>query len=112
MELGNTYLQTLSLILAKCPSIEILDLEGNSITDEGADILGELFKNINSKIRKINLSFNSVTNDGAWRLAARAFEKNRAANNKAYNQTVTKIQKINLYNNRGIELGKLNEEVW
>ena len=79
------YLSTLSNILIKCPGIEIIDLEGNSITDEGSDIIGELFRNLNSKIRKINLKFNNITAEGAWRLAARAYEKNRAANNKAYN---------------------------
>lgn len=89
-----------------------MDLEGNSIGDEGADLLGMLFTNANSMIRRINLRFNSVTNEGAWRLVARAFEKNRQGNNKAVSGSITKVEKLNLYNNKGVRLRKMVTEAW
>ena len=73
-------------------------------------MIGELFRNDHSKIRKVNLRFNKVTNDGAWRLIGRAFEKNRLANDKS--SAVTKMQKINLYNNKGIRLSKMISQAW
>jgi hypothetical protein len=42
-------------------------------------MISDIYRNINSKIRKINLKYNKITNEGAWRLATRTYEKNRSA---------------------------------
>ena len=65
MEIDNNFINTLVNILKKYPSIEIIDLEGNFITDIGAKMLADIIITTDGSLNELNLSCNKITSEGA-----------------------------------------------
>jgi hypothetical protein len=66
LELENEFLTIFPALVKKHPSIEVLDLEGNFITDSGVKKLAELVINTDVNLFEINLNNNKITIEGAW----------------------------------------------
>lgn len=68
MNIEDLFMPELGRILELNPHIEILDLEGNNITDKGiAEFLPSLLA-FSGNLTRINLSFNKISANGAWDL--------------------------------------------
>lgn len=68
VELTNDFIPVLNQIIRANPSIEILDLEGNLISDKGALLISEIISGCPGRLHTINLEFNQISGNGAWEL--------------------------------------------
>ena len=66
MELENSFIEIIAAIIKKYPSIEVIDLEGNFITDAGTKLLAEIILFNEGNLNELNLSYNKISAEGAW----------------------------------------------
>ena len=91
LELNNKFLPTLQNLLKKHPTIEIIDLEGNFISDIGAKTLTNIILNSDINLQELNLSHNKLTIEGAWSLIKAVKQRDETK--------FKRIKKLNLLNN-------------
>ena len=91
LELTNSFLPTLQTLLKKHPTIEIIDLEGNFISDTGAKILSNIILNTDINLQELNLSHNKLTIEGAWTLIKAVKQRDETK--------FKRIKKLSLLNN-------------
>ena len=65
IELRDDFIPVINKIIKANPYIEILDLEGNLISDEGILLICDIITNCFGKLHTINLEYNFITAIGA-----------------------------------------------
>lgn len=77
MELEDGFIPTILRISDRFPTITTLDLEGNLLTDKGAYVLADFLCKGKVRVTHINLSFNRIGLDGAWKLGESIRERDQ-----------------------------------
>ena len=82
MNLTDSFMPTLSRIIELSPQIEVIDLEGNEISDEGISQFTHTLSTCIGNLQQINLSFNKISAKGAWELL-RALQSRESSHGKS-----------------------------
>ena len=116
MELEDGFIPTVTRIAERLPNIQTLDLEGNLLTDKSAYALGDFLGKGKIRITVINLNFNNIGIDGAWKLAEAIRERDQEVERYAPSQQAgippIKIEEIRLSFNRIKQSGALYSKIW
>ena len=114
MELEDGFIPTVVRMLDRIGTITNLDLEGNLLTDKSAYILADFVGKSRSKITHINLSFNGIGIDGAWKFGEAIREKDQeiAKSLSSQGSSSGKIEEIRLSFNRIKSSAALYAKIW
>ena len=107
-ELTDEFTIPLKRILKLYPTIENLQLEGNLITDTGAQAISEAILSLPVSLKSINLNFNLITPKGAWQMIRSIAD--RQLHQKA--QIPNRFQELSLSYNKFENYNDLFVKAW
>jgi len=115
MELEDGFIPTILNISERFPTLATLDLEGNLLTDKSAYVLADFLGNGKVRITHVNLSFNSIGLDGAWKLGEAIRERDQEIAKFAVSQAAVppiRIEEIRLSFNKIKNSAALYGKIW
>jgi ferritin-like metal-binding protein YciE len=108
LDMTDDHVFPLQKIMKNHQNIENIQLEGNLITDLGAEVIAEIIANVSGTLKVVNLNFNLITAQGAWKLV-RAIAV-REGKSRTFN--FSRIQEVEISFNRLESHNELFVKTW